>query len=58
MSLSTLRECSQFNSAAVSIFPFHGSDFLTYLGALMSVIYVTVTLWQHSLLEVNEVEMS
>lgn len=58
MSLSTPRECSQLNSAAVSIFPFHGSDFPTYLRALMSVIYFTVTLWQRSLLKVNQVEMS
>lgn len=58
MSLSPAREPSQFNSAAASTFPFRGSDFPTYLRALMSVIYITVTLWQHGLLQVNEVEMS
>lgn len=58
MSLSPPREPSQLNSAAAGIFPFRGSDFPPYLRALMSVIYITVTFWQHSLLKVNEVEMS
>lgn len=58
MLLSPSKEPSHLNSAAASIFPFRGSDFPTYLRALMSVIYITVTLWQHGLLQVNEVEMS